>query len=102
MPHTGIQFLLHLHEAPYLPNSDGSLLSTNQAQEAGAWVADVLQSHGRDQCLVASLKESQGHTSNKMVSMDLDVQDELLCIECVYPAEEEFNSLPRVWLTSNE
>ena len=31
IPHTGFQCLLGLHEAPYLPNNDSSLLSTNQA-----------------------------------------------------------------------
>ena len=37
----GLEFLLGLHEAPYLGNNDGSLLSINQAREAGIWIADV-------------------------------------------------------------
>ena len=91
-----------LHEAPYLPNNDSSLLSTNQAREAGIWVADVLKRHGGDQRLVAPLEDSRGHTSNKMVSIDLDVQDRLLCIKCEYPMEEEFNSLPQIWFMHNK
>eukprot|EP00957_Ditylum_brightwellii_P166045 12642184-Ditylum_brightwellii.AAC.1 len=31
---TGVQFLLGLHEASYLDNNEGSLLSTNQSREA--------------------------------------------------------------------
>eukprot|EP00957_Ditylum_brightwellii_P090273 6874836-Ditylum_brightwellii.AAC.1 len=31
----GFEFLLGLHEAPYLESNEGSLLSTNQTREAG-------------------------------------------------------------------
>jgi len=94
---TGFQFLLGLHEAPYLDNNEGSLLSTNQSREAGIWLADVLKRHGGDQRLVAPVENS-----DEMVDMELEVKDGLLVIECAYPPEDDLERLPRVWLTSNE
>eukprot|EP00957_Ditylum_brightwellii_P129305 9864030-Ditylum_brightwellii.AAC.1 len=52
----GFEFLLGLHESPFLENNDTSLLSTNQAREAGIWVADVMHRHGGDQRLVAPIE----------------------------------------------
>eukprot|EP00957_Ditylum_brightwellii_P090202 6869841-Ditylum_brightwellii.AAC.1 len=45
----GFQFLLGIHEAPYLENNEGLLLSTKQSHETGTWLADVLHHHGGDQ-----------------------------------------------------
>ena len=94
---TGFQFLFGLHEAPYLDNNEGSLLSTNQSKEAGIWLADVLKCHGGDQRLVAPVENL-----DEMVDMELEVKDGLLAIECAYPSEDDLERLPRVWLTSNE
>eukprot|EP00957_Ditylum_brightwellii_P175907 13394855-Ditylum_brightwellii.AAC.1 len=48
----GYEFLLGLHEAPYLKTNKGSLLSTGKSREAGVWISDVLRCHGGDQRLV--------------------------------------------------
>jgi hypothetical protein len=93
----GFKFLLGLHEASYLENNEGSLLSTNQFWEAGVWLADVLRRHGGDQRLVAPVENSE-----EMLDMDLQVKDGLLAIECSYPSNDELHDLPRVWLTGNE
>ena len=94
---SGYQFLLGLHESPHLPNNDGSLLSTGQTREAGIWLSDVLKRHGGDQRLVAPVEDADYHAD-----LDLEVKDGLLAIECHYPTDDEWNTLPRVWLTSNE
>ena len=39
----GYEFLLGLHEAPYLETNESSLLSTGQSREAGIWLSDVLR-----------------------------------------------------------
>eukprot|EP00957_Ditylum_brightwellii_P093158 7092702-Ditylum_brightwellii.AAC.1 len=57
--HSGFEFLLGLHEAPYLDTNEGSLLSTNQSREAGIWLADVLRRHGGDKHLVAPVENSE-------------------------------------------
>ena len=94
---TGFEFLLGLHESPYLENNHGSLLSTNQTREAGIWLSDILHRHGGDQRLVAPI-EGQDY----MLDMQLEVQDGLLGIECSFPSDQDLDELPRVWLTSNE
>ena len=93
----GFEFLLGLHEAPYLGNNDGSLLSTSQAREAGICVADVLRRHDGDQRLVAPVENRED-----MLDMELEVQDGLLNIKCQYPSDKDMEELPRVWLTGNE
>ena len=93
----GFEFLLGLHESPYLENNEGSLLSTNQSREAGIWLADVLRRHGGDQRLVAPVEGRE-----EMLDIELDVKDGLLAIDCAYPTEKELRELPRVWLTDNE
>eukprot|EP00957_Ditylum_brightwellii_P027810 2102894-Ditylum_brightwellii.AAC.1 len=93
----GFQFLLGLHEAPYLENNEGSLLSTNQSCEAGIWLADVFCCHGGDQRLVAPVKNSE-----EMLDIYLKMKDGLLDIECSYPSDNDWHNLPRVWLTGNE
>eukprot|EP00957_Ditylum_brightwellii_P059639 4527127-Ditylum_brightwellii.AAC.1 len=55
----GLEFLLGLHEAPYLESNEGSLLSTNQTREAGVWLSDVLRRHGGDQRLVDLVENSE-------------------------------------------
>jgi hypothetical protein len=87
----GFKFLLGLHEAPYLENNEGSLLSTNQSRVAGIWLADVLCRHGGDQRLVAPVENSE-----EMLDMDLKVKDGLLAIECSYPSSDDLQDLPRV------
>eukprot|EP00957_Ditylum_brightwellii_P205199 15342769-Ditylum_brightwellii.AAC.1 len=87
---TGFQFLLGLHEAPYLEDNKGSLLSTNQPQEAGIWLADVLKQHGGDQRLVTPVENSE-----EMLDMQLEVKDGLLAIECAYPSDSDLTNLPR-------
>ena len=93
---TGLQYLMGFHEAPYLENNEGSLLSTGQTREHGIWLSDVLKRHGGDQRIVAPFDNS-----DQFLDMPLDVTDGLLAIECEYPSDEEMNTLPRVWVTSN-
>eukprot|EP00957_Ditylum_brightwellii_P061910 4698368-Ditylum_brightwellii.AAC.1 len=93
----GFQFLLGLHEAPYLENNEDLLLSTNQSREAGIWLADVPCHHGGDQRLVAPVENSE-----EMLDMDLEVRDGLLAIERSYPLNDDLCHLPRVWLTGNK
>eukprot|EP00957_Ditylum_brightwellii_P208207 15356294-Ditylum_brightwellii.AAC.1 len=87
----GSQFLLRLHEAVYLENNEGSLLSTIQSCEAGIWLADVFCCHGGDQRLVAPFENSE-----EMFNMDLEVKDRLLAIKCSYPSDNNLHNLPRV------
>eukprot|EP00957_Ditylum_brightwellii_P202722 15331500-Ditylum_brightwellii.AAC.1 len=87
----GFQFLFGLHEAPYLENNEGSLLSTNQSHEAGVWLADVLHHRGGDQRLVAHVENSE-----EMLDMDLEVKDRLLATECSYPLNDDLCDLLRV------
>eukprot|EP00957_Ditylum_brightwellii_P097703 7441100-Ditylum_brightwellii.AAC.1 len=93
----GFQFLLGLHEAPYLENNEGLLLSTNQSCEAGIWLADVIFCHGGDQRLVSPVENSE-----EVLDMDLQVKDDFLAIECSYPSNDDLCDLLRVWLTGNE
>eukprot|EP00957_Ditylum_brightwellii_P034735 2632613-Ditylum_brightwellii.AAC.1 len=93
----GYEFLLGLHNASYLDTSKGSLLSTGQSREAGVWLSDVLQRHGKDQCLVAPVSGS-----DEMIDLDLEVKDGLLALECNYPSDKDLLELPWVWLTNNE
>ena len=94
---TGYEFLLGLHESPYLETNEGSLLSMNQTREAGIWLLDVLKRHGGDQRLVAPVENS-----DQMVDLNLEVKDGLLAVECSYPTTKDIDELPRVWLTNNE
>eukprot|EP00957_Ditylum_brightwellii_P065924 4999584-Ditylum_brightwellii.AAC.1 len=91
------QFFLELHEALYLENNEGSLLSPNQSCEAGIWLAGMLHYHGRDQRLVALVEQSE-----EMLDIYLQVKDGLLTIECSYPSDNDLHDLPRVWLIGNE
>lgn len=93
---TGFEFLLGLHESPYLEENECSLISTGQTREAGTWLSDVLRRHGGDQRLVAPIEGSDA-----MADIQLEARDGLLAIECQYPTEDEVASLPRVWLTSD-
>ena len=93
----GYEFLLGLHEAPYLETNESSLLSTGQSREAGIWISDVLRRHGGDQCLVAPVEGTE-----EMIDLDLEVKDGLLALECHYPSDKDLQDLPRVWLTNNE
>eukprot|EP00957_Ditylum_brightwellii_P193529 14737517-Ditylum_brightwellii.AAC.1 len=70
---------------------------TNQYQEAGIWLADVLCCHGGNQKLVAPVENSE-----EMLDMDLEVKDGLLAIECSYPSNDDLRDLPRVWLMGNK
>ena len=93
----GFEFLMGMHESPYLETNKGSLISTNQAREAGIWIADVLCRHGGDQRLVAPIENR-----SDMLDLELDVKDGLLGVECTYPSDSDLDELPRVWLTSNK
>ena len=93
----GFEFLLGLHEAPYLEINEGSLLSTGQSREAGVWLSDVLKRNGGAQRLVAPVENS-----DEKIDLNLEVKDGLLFIQCSYPSEKDLNDLPRVWLTNDE
>ena len=95
---TGQPFLLGMHESCYLQNNEHSLLSTNQGREAGTWIDDVMKRHGGTERIVADVETWDGET----MDVDLEVQDGLLKFGCVYPTDDEMETLPRVWLTSNE
>ena len=92
----GNKLLIGLHEAPYLENNAGSLLSTGQARENGVWINDVLKHHGGNQRLVAE------DENGAMVAIPFGVKQGLFQIHLRYPTEDEVESLPIVWLTSNE
>eukprot|EP00957_Ditylum_brightwellii_P172087 13101088-Ditylum_brightwellii.AAC.2 len=92
----GFQFLLGLHEAPYLENNESLLLSVNQSCEASIWLAHVLCCHGGDQRLVAPVENSE-----EILDLDLEVKDRLLAIECSHPFGTNLCDLPRVCLTGN-
>eukprot|EP00957_Ditylum_brightwellii_P041089 3111221-Ditylum_brightwellii.AAC.1 len=86
-----------LHEAPYLENNEGSILSTNQFCEASIWLADVLCCHGGYQRLVAPVENSE-----EIFNMYLEVKDWFLDSECSYPSDNDLHDLLRVWLTGNK
>jgi hypothetical protein len=94
--HNGVKLLIGLHEAPYLENNNGSLLSTGQARENGVWIDDVLKRHGGSQKLVAT------DESGTPVPIPFDATNGLFQIHLRYPTDDEVDSLPIVWLTSNE
>ena len=48
----GFEYLLGLHEAPYLEHNRHALLSTGQARESGTWVKDVMLHHGGNQRII--------------------------------------------------
>ena len=54
----GQPILLGMHEAAYLKNNAGSLISTNQAREAGTWVDDVLKCHSGTPRIVVQVEGS--------------------------------------------
>ena len=93
---TGFEFLLGLHESPYLKNDEGSLLSTHQAREAGIYLCDTLKRHGGQQRLIAPIENSE-----EFVNLNLLPKDGLLSVECEFPSEDDITKLPRVWLTGN-
>eukprot|EP00957_Ditylum_brightwellii_P003914 298441-Ditylum_brightwellii.AAC.1 len=93
----GFQFLLGLHEVPYLDINESSLSSANQSHEAGIRPSDVLHCNGRNQRLVAHIKNSE-----EILDTNLEVKDELPAIECSYPSGDNLHDLLRVWLTGNE
>ena len=92
---SGEKFLIGLNEAPHLPYTQHSLLSTGQAREYGVWVGDVLKRHGGDQRVVA-----KGEDDN-MVHLYLDAKNGLLVLPTRYPTDEEMSSLPTIWLTAD-
>ena len=94
--YNGVKLLIGLHEAPYLENNGGSLLSTGQAREHGVWIDDVLQRHGGHQKLVAT------DESGSMVCIPFEATNGLFQIPLRYPTDDEVENLPIVWLTSNE
>ena len=94
--YNGIKLLIGLHEAPYLQENAGSLLSTGQAREYGVWINDVLARHGGEQRLCAA------DEAGTMVAIPFDVENGLFHIPLRYPTDDEMESLPIVWLTSNE
>ena len=86
--------LLGLHEAPYLKHNEHGLLST-QAREYSMWVDDTLCQHGDRQRIAGH--DDHGTSYN----FELDVTDGLLTLPTQYPTQDELESLPTVWLTSN-
>ena len=71
----GMEFLLGLHESPYLKHNAGCLLSTHQAREAGIWLCDTLKRHGDQQRLVAPIENS-----DELVDIKLILNNGLLSI----------------------
>ncbi len=58
-PETGLEFLLGLHESPYLENNVGSLLSMHQDREAVIWLCNTLVRHGGSQRLIGPIENSE-------------------------------------------
>ena len=82
--------LIGVHEAPYLGEQANSLLSTAQARENGVWIDDRLTRHGGKQMLRVEQTE-----------IPLSIEDGLAGLEISVPTEDEMESLPTLWLTSD-
>ena len=92
----GTKILIGLHEAPYLESNPGSLLSTGQARENGVWINDILTRHGGEQRLCAQ------DENGTMIAIPFNAENGLFHIKLKFPTDNEIETLPIVWLTSNE
>ena len=92
----GLRTLIGLHEAPYLEHNTTSLLSTGQAREHGVWVDDVLQRHGGKQMIMAHDIDGTPFT------FALAINAGLFELELTYSSDDDVDTLPIVWLTSED
>ena len=92
----GQKYLLGLHESPHLEHNKHSLVSTGQSREHGVWIGDVLRRHGGDQRIVAKAEDGTAF------DYDLGVENGLMDIKLTYPTDDEMETLPTVWLTSDQ
>jgi hypothetical protein len=92
----GLRVLIGLHESPYLENNTTSLLSTGQAREHGVWVDDLSNRHGGRQMIMANDIDGNAYT------FPMESRSGLLEIQLSHPSDEDINSLPIIWLTSDE